>query len=177
MKTLAISTLFRAAVLCLGLLALPAAGHAQASKPGWSVNQAQALAKAKTEKKMVLMDFTGSDWCGWCIKMDKEIFSTPEFQKYAQANLVLVELDFPHKKQLPPATKQQNDALAKQYGVDGFPTTVVLDSEGKTVKVFGGYVEGGATAFIATLEKLKAGAPTTQIRTDNAGVQVAQATH
>ena len=62
---------------------------------------------------MVLMDFTGSDWCGWCIKMDKEIFSTPEFQKYAQANLVLVELDFPHKKQLPPATKQQNDALAK----------------------------------------------------------------
>lgn len=165
-----------AAVLCLGLLALPAAGHTQASKPGWSVDQPQALAKAKAEKKMVLMDFTGSDWCGWCIKMDKEIFSTPEFQKYAQANLVLVELDFPHKKQLPPMTKQQNDALAKQYGVEGFPTTVVLDSDGKTVKVFGGYVEGGAAAFIATLEKLKAGAPTTQVQPNTNAARTAQTT-
>ena len=161
MKTPAVSSALRAAVLCLGLLALPAAGLAQASKPGWSVNQPQALTKAKAEKKMVLMDFTGSDWCSWCMKMDKEIFSTPEFKKYAADNLVLVELDFPHSKQLLLATKKQNDALAKQYGVSGFPTTVVLDSEGKTIKVFGGYVEGGAAAFIATLEKLKAGAPTT----------------
>ena len=176
MKTSTASSVLRAAVLCLTLLALPAAGHAQASKPGWGVDQTQALAKAKTDKKMVLMDFTGSDWCGWCIKMDKEIFSTPEFKKYAQDNLVLVELDFPHKKQLPPATKQQNDALAKQYGVQGFPTTVVLDSEGKTVKVFGGYVEGGATAFIATLEKLKTGAATTQAQPNATSTQTAQTT-
>ncbi len=174
MKTPAVSSLLRAAaVLCLGLIALPAAGRAQASKPGWGVDQTQALAKAKTDKKMVLMDFTGSDWCGWCIKMDKEIFSTPEFKKYAQDNLELVELDFPHKKQLPPMTKQQNDALAKQYGVEGFPTTVVLDSNGKTLKVFGGYVEGGAAAFIATLQQLKAGAATTQVQPSATGTQTA----
>ena len=178
MQTPAVSSLLRAAaVLCLGLLARPAASQAQASKPGWGVDQTQALAKARTDKKMVLMDFTGSDWCGWCMKMDKEIFSTPEFQKYAQANLVLVELDFPHKKQLPPATKQQNDTLAKQYGVEGFPTTVLLDSEGKTVKVFGGYVSGGATAFIATLEKLKAGgAATSQVSPTAPATRTAQAT-
>ena len=176
MKTPAVSSLLRAAaVLCLGLIALPAAGLAQASKPGWGVDQAQALAKAKTDKKMVLMDFTGSDWCGWCMKMDKEIFSTPEFQKYAQDNLELVELDFPHKKLLPLATKQQNDTLAKQYGVEGFPTTVLLDSEGKTLKVFDGYVSGGAAAFIATLEKLKAGgASTSQVSPVAPATQTAQ---
>ena len=109
--------------------------------------------------------------------MDKEIFSTPEFQKYAQANLELVELDFPHKKQLPPATKQQNDALAKQYGVEGYPTTVLLDSEGKTLKVFGGYQSGGAAAFITTLEKLKTGGgATSQVTPVAPATQTAQTT-
>ena len=177
MKTLAVSSVLRAAaVLCLGLLALPAAGFAQASKPGWGVNQNQALAKAKTEKKMVLMDFTGSDWCEWCMKMDKEIFSTPEFKKYAQANLVLVELDSPHRKQLPPMIKQQNDALKQQYDVSGYPTMVVLDANGKTLQTFSGYVEGGATAFIATLEKLKTGAPTTQVQPSAPSTQTVQTT-
>ena len=161
MKTPAASSLCRAAaVLCLGLFALPAAGRAQASKPGWGVNQAQALAQAKAEKKMVLMDFTGSDWCGWCKKMDQEIYATPAFQRYAQANLVLVELDFPQRKLLSTATKQQNASLANQYGVNGYPTTVLLDSEGKTLGVSSGYYPGGAAAFIAALEKMKADGPT-----------------
>ena len=125
------------------------------AKPGWSEDQPKALAQAKSDKKLVLMDFTGSDWCGWCIKMDKEVFDTPEFKEYAKDHLVLLELDYPHKKALDPATKEQNDKLAKQYNIEGFPTMIVVDGDGKTLKTFGGYQEGGAKAFIAELEKLK----------------------
>ena len=138
------------------LFALPAAGWAQASKPGWSTDATQTFAKAKAEKKLVLIDFTGSDWCGWCIKMDKEVFSTPEFTKYAQDNLVLLELDYPHKKFQAPQLIAQNKALQQQYGVQGFPTMVVLAPNGGRLREFGGYQEGGAKAFIAELDKLKA---------------------
>lgn len=129
--------------------------HAQ-TKPGWTDNQAKALEKAKNEKKMVLMDFTGSDWCGWCMKMDKEVFDTGDFRQYAKDNLVLVELDYPRQKFISPQTKQQNEQLKNQYKVEGFPTIVVLDADGKTLKTFGGYQEGGAKAFIEELKKLKA---------------------
>ena len=63
---------------------------------GWDDDYEKAVAQAKAEKKMVLLDFTGSDWCGWCIKLDKEVFSQPEFKDYAKENLVLVEVDFPN---------------------------------------------------------------------------------
>ena len=105
---------------------------------------------------MVLMDFTGSDWCGWCMKLDKEVFSTPEFQKYAQEHLVLVELDFPRKKELPPALKSQNDSLQQKYSIEGYPTIIVLDAQGKKLGELG-YQPGGPAAFIAALDKLKAG--------------------
>ena len=146
------ATLF--AVAALLTIAPTASLHAQ-GKPGWTDNEKQALEKAKTDKKMVLMDFTGSDWCGWCMKMDKEVFSTPEFKEYAKDNLVLVELDFPHQKYIAPTTKKQNAELQTQYKVEGFPTMVVLDADGKELKTFGGYQEGGAKAFIDQLKALK----------------------
>ncbi len=149
------TSFLQVAIAGLGLLALPAAGLAQASKPGWVTDQPQALEKAKSEKKLVLMDFTGSDWCGWCMKLDKEVFSTPEFQKYAQDHLVLVELDFPRKKVLPPSLKSQNDALGQKYSIEGYPTIIVLDAQGNKVKELG-YQPGGPKAFIAELDKLKA---------------------
>ena len=168
------ASFFQVAVVGLGLFALPAAGWAQASKPGWVTDQPQALAKARTEKKLVLMDFTGSDWCGWCMKLDKEVFSTPEFQKYAQDHLVLVELDFPHKKQLPPALKTQNDMLGKKYAIEGFPTIIVLDPQGNKVGELG-YQPGGPVAFIAALEKLKpTGAMTSQTAPAVTAPQTAQ---
>ena len=151
MKSLAKTSLAIAALsLCLPLAAL----HAQ-TKAGWTDNQPQALTKAKAEKKLVLMDFTGSDWCGWCMKMDKEVFDTPEFQQFAKDNVVLVEVDFPKKQYLPAATVAQNDMLQKKYGVEGYPTLVVLDGDGKLLKTFGGYQQGGAAAFIEQLKKLK----------------------
>ncbi len=153
MKILSSKSALLAGVMLLALSAVSPL-HAQ-GKPGWIDDQTKALAQAKADKKMVLMDFTGSDWCGWCIKMDKEVFDTPEFKEYAKDHLVLLELDYPHKKELAPQTKAQNDKLAKQYGVEGFPTMIVLDADGKQVKSFDGYQAGGAKGFIAELQKLK----------------------
>ncbi len=140
--------------LCALLLAtlVPHAAQAEA-KPGWIENQPKGLQEAKSGNKLVLMDFTGSDWCGWCKKLDREVFSTPEFQEYARKNLVLVELDFPHQKAIAPETKKQNAELAKQYRIEGFPTIIVLNAAGKPVGQLG-YMEGGPKAFIAALEKL-----------------------
>jgi protein disulfide-isomerase len=121
---------------------------------GWSSDYAKALEQAKKENKKVLLDFTGSDWCSWCIKLQKDIFSKPEFQDYAKANLVLVELDFPQGKSLPKEIQEQNEKLRGEFKVEGFPTLVVLDPEGKKVGEIVGYVEGGPKAFIAKVEEL-----------------------
>ena len=143
-----------ATTFCALLLAasIPPAAHAEA-KPGWTEDHAKGLQDAKAGNKLVLMDFTGSDWCGWCKKLDREVFSTPEFQDYARKNLVLVELDFPQQKPVSPETKKQNTILAQRYHVQGFPTIVVLNAAGKQVGELG-YMEGGPKAFIAALEKL-----------------------
>jgi len=120
----------------------------------WMTDYSKALEKAKAEKKMVLMDFTGSDWCGWCIKLDKEIFNQKQFQGYADKNLILLKLDFPQRKAQSESEKKQNKALSDQYKIEGFPTVIVLDSEGKQIGQLG-YREGGPSAFIAELDELK----------------------
>ena len=121
---------------------------------GWDDDYEKSLAKGKTESKMVLLDFTGSDWCSWCIKLDKEVFSQKAFKDYAKDNLVLVELDFPQSKSQTKKLKEQNEKLSKEYNVQGYPTIIVLDSEGKKLGQLG-YLEGGPDAFIAELNKLK----------------------
>jgi thioredoxin-related protein len=103
------------------------------------------------------MDFTGSDWCGWCIKFKKEVLDTQEFKDYAAKNVVLVEVDFPNKKAQSDDLKKANAALGKQYKVDGYPTLVVLDKDGKEIGRQVGYAEGGPKAFIEKLEKFKKG--------------------
>lgn len=127
---------------------------AQAGDANWQTDLPKAQAQAAKEKKLVLMDFTGSDWCGWCIKLNKEVFSQPDFQSYAKDNLVLVEVDFPQRKKLSAEQKKANDALAKKYKIQGYPTIIVLDSQGKQLGELG-YQPGGPKAFIASLEKLK----------------------
>ena len=127
-----------------------------AAKPGWLTSLDEAQQEAKAKKKLLLLDFTGSDWCGWCIMLDKEVFSKPEFKEYASKNLVLLELDFPRRKQMPPETAAQNEKLLMKYGIQGFPTVVVFDSSGKPLGALG-YQAGGPQAFIAVLEKLRKG--------------------
>ncbi|MEP6776843.1 MAG: thioredoxin fold domain-containing protein [Chthoniobacterales bacterium] len=122
----------------------------------WLSDYKQAQQKAKVDNKLLLMDFTGSDWCGWCIRLNKEVFSRPQFKDYATKNLVLMEVDFPRAKQLAGSVKQQNEQLANQYQIQGFPTIVVLNGDGKKVGELG-YMEGGPDAFIAALEKFRKG--------------------
>jgi thioredoxin-related protein len=123
----------------------------------WQTDYDKALATAKAENKRVLLDFTGSDWCGPCIALKKRVFTQPEFAEYAGKNFVLVEVDYPNKKAQPDDVKQQNERLKKQYGIEdkGFPTIVVLGSDGKVLGEFSGYRGEGPADFIAKVDKMR----------------------
>ena len=95
---------------------------------GWETNVEEAIALAKKEKKSVMLEFTGSDWCPPCIMMSKKVFSKEEFLKEASEKFVLVHLDFPNGD---PELKKKNEPYAEKYEIEGFPTVVLLDSEGK----------------------------------------------
>jgi len=144
MKTIAIVLLS-----CCTLLQV----HAADSQ--WLTDLPKAQAQAKAENKMVLLDFTGSDWCGWCIKFKKEALDTTEFKDYAAKNLVLVEVDFPRKTPQSADQKKANEALSKKYQANGYPTFVVLSKDGTEIGRQEGYEPGGSTAFIAKLDKFK----------------------
>ena len=136
------------------IAAVTLASAAHAAREGWLDDLEKAKAQAKAENKKLLLNFTGSDWCGWCKKLDAEVFSQTEFKEYAAKKLVLVELDFPKSFKLPDATKKQNDELAAKFKVRGYPTIVVLSAYG-TKRGELGYVEGGPKAFIKALEKAR----------------------
>ncbi|MEO7724448.1 MAG: thioredoxin family protein [Chthoniobacterales bacterium] len=123
------------------------------AEANWTTDFARAQAQAKAEHKLLLLDFTGSDWCGWCKVMEKEIFSQPAFDDYARKNLVLVRLDFPRAKPVSAEVRTQNQKLAQKFGIRGFPTIVVLDGGGKALAQLG-YVPGGPEAFISELKQL-----------------------
>ena len=125
------------------------------AEANWLTDYEAAKAKAKSDHKLVLLNFTGSDWCGYCKHMQAEIFSKPQFQDYAAKNLVLVELDFPRFKQQSDVVRKQNMKLASEYDVEAFPTLIVLSPEGKPVANIMGYIEGGPEPLITALEKLR----------------------
>src|SRR5262249_31161143 len=115
---------------------------------GWITDYQKAQAEAKANHKFVLLDFTGSDWCGFCIQLDRAILSKPEFKDYASKNLVLVEIDFPRSKPQTVETRKQNAQLAERYQIEAFPTLVVLNGEGKTVWRYEGLYMGDVAAFL-----------------------------
>lgn len=157
--------------ILLGVLAFGAVFQMQAAEPAvaeqtaeaaviakvkqgdWLENYAEALAAAKQLKRPVLIDFTGSDWCGWCIRLDREVFSQKAFIKYAKRDLVLLKLDFPQRKKLSEALQKQNMELAKKFGIRGFPTIVIVDAEGKEIARTG-YQRGGAKNYVDHLKDL-----------------------
>jgi protein disulfide-isomerase len=120
---------------------------------GWHTDLGAAQTKAYAENRIVLINFTGSDWCGWCIRLKDEVFSKPEFAKFASDHLVLVEVDFPRKKPQTPAQKQANKALADKYFVQGYPTIVLLNSKGDKIGELG-YMQGGPQTFINAVQEL-----------------------
>lgn len=132
--------------------ASPGTAQPAADQLNWLDDFDAAKAAAGRGNKPILANFTGSDWCGWCKRLDREVFSQPAFQAYARQQLVLFVADFP-RKPIPDATRVRNQALAEQYGVEGFPTILLLDAGGK-VLARTGYQEGGAEAYVAHLQRL-----------------------
>lgn len=121
----------------------------------WTTNFEAAKKQAKAEGKDILMDFTGSDWCGYCIELNRTVFSKDEFLKYAPKKFVLLELDFPKRHKLAPDLAKQNEALNSAFAVDGFPTIVLTDADGRPYAATG-FQQGGPAAYIAHLEELRA---------------------
>jgi thioredoxin-related protein len=131
------------------------AGSLLADEAKWLTSVPEAQELAKKENKLVLMDFTGSDWCSWCKKLDAEIFNKPEFAEYAKKNLVLVQLDYPNAKPQSPELKSANSALQAKYKIEGFPTLIVIKPDGTVVWQQVGYLAGGPSALISEVDKAK----------------------
>lgn len=109
---------------------------------GWGNNLEKALADAQPAQKLVILNFSGSDWCGPCIQLKKEIFESEEFKKFADERLELVRADFPRQKknQLPKEQVKYNESLAEKYNPSGrFPLTLLLSAGGKVLHTWDGY--------------------------------------
>lgn len=137
------------------VLSLCLIGSALAAAADWETDFEKAKLKAERGGKFLLLDFSGSDWCGWCMKLDAEVFSKRDFKKYAKDNLILVLVDFPHGKKLPKKETARNEALREQYGIRGYPTVVLALPSGDEVARTG-YLEGGPEKYVAHLQELLA---------------------
>ena len=122
----------------------------------WNNNLKNAIEVSKKTKKPLLLFFTGSDWCGWCIRLQTEVFKTPEFVKWANENVVLVEVDFPRRTALAPETTEQNNQLQQFFAVQGYPTVWFINAslnDGKiNIDKLGstGYLAGGPKVWLDT---------------------------
>lgn len=139
-------------ILITFILLAVAAGSLCAADPVWLTDFAAAKQQAKVEHKRLLLDFTGSDWCGYCIKLDHEVLATEAFATFAK-DYILVRLDYPRKKEQPAAEKERNAEFKKQYKIEGFPTLIVTDATGTEQKRAVGYEPGsGPEAYLPQLK-------------------------
>ena len=126
----------------------------------WLTNLEEAQKISKKTKKPILANFTGSDWCGWCHKLTAEVFNTPEFKKWSDKNVVLLELDYPRSKPQTDVIKQQNAGLQQAFQVQGFPTICVFNLDvDKVTKKYNisqigktGYIRGGPVVFTEAID-------------------------
>lgn len=131
----------------------PAAPSGPAIAPGtWTTQYGVALRQARQQNTNLFLFFTGSDWCGWCKRLDREVLTTEKFRAYASEKLILVKLDFPRGIPQSASEQAQNEQLARTFKVGGFPTVVVLSPSGKEVGRLG-YQPGGPGPFIAALKE------------------------
>jgi thioredoxin-related protein len=122
--------------------------------PVWLNDFSRAKTEAATSGKYILINFSGSDWCGPCIRLHKDVFESETFMNYAQKNLVLVNADFPRlrKNQLSKEQQKLNDVLADKYNPQGhFPYTVLVDANGKAVKIWDGYPNETPDNFLSDI--------------------------
>ncbi len=119
----------------------------------WLTDFEKAKKLAKEKNLPILIDFSGSDWCGWCIKLEEEVFDKDQFKAWAKENVILFMADFPRRKAQSEKIKKQNQKLAQQYGVRGFPTVLILDKDAKKIGQTG-YKAGGAIKYIEHLKEI-----------------------
>ena len=145
----------KAMSLAISLAVASAAFGAELSKSvpkGWDEDFEAGKATAEKSGKLILLAFSGSDWCGWCVKMEKEIYSQKKFINEAKKKFVLVMIDSPRNKEiLTKLAKKQNPELVKKYDIHGYPSTVIARPSGEVVKRFGGYQRGGIESFLEAL--------------------------
>ena len=141
--------------LCTAILALHISGQAFAGGEGWITDFDAAKKSASESKKDLLIDFTGSDWCGWCIKLNDEVFKQDAFKAGVKDSFVLVEIDFPRDKaKLSEETRKKNTELGDKYAVQGYPTILLCDAEGKPYAATG-YQKGGPEKYVEHLNELR----------------------
>jgi thioredoxin-related protein len=154
------------ALVCLAAVCVQAQSWQKKDKApektkGFMEDFEAAKKEAAAFKQPIFAFFTGSDWCGWCMKLRSEVIDTKEFEKFAADNLILLEVDFPRGKKQSSSVKKQNAGLASTYAVRGYPTVYLLDADGKELGKTG-YQEGGGAAYVKHLKELldKAGVKT-----------------
>jgi thioredoxin-related protein len=144
------SSLLMRGSLLVTLLSLLSSAHAEAT---WTDNFHDARVLAKKERRPILANFTGSDWSDWSIKLKEQVFETKEFRSWAADHVVLMEIDFPKNKAIATETKKQNAELAQKYGVEAFPTVLILDADGNKIGELR-YEAVGAKVWIKKCEEV-----------------------
>ena len=148
-----VNYLLMATVAAEWMLAVPAckkSGRETTAIPvTWSENYTAAVSEAKKEHKMLLLNFTGSDWCSYCIKLNDNVFSKPEFARWASNIFVLVKLDFPQTRTISDEVRKQNAVLQAKYNVEGFPTIIILDANEKKLTETHGYRDEEVAKWVA----------------------------
>lgn len=145
-------------IVLIALFLISASSTVKAQDLKWYTDVREAITVSNKEQKPMLMFFTGSDWCGWCIRLQNEVLKTDEFKKWAATNVILVELDYPRAVAQSPEIKNQNNELQQAFGIQGFPTVFFTSAESKDGKInfkgLGktGYVAGGPTAWLTVAE-------------------------
>lgn len=145
---------FFCSILMGAALITTKAESAQPNHINWMTSYEEAINLSKSTSKPIVLFFTGSDWCGWCIKLEQESLDTPEFAQAAGDKFIFVKLDFPVNTTLPPQLASQNKQLQKRYGVSGFPTLIILDGKQQAQIGKTGYRPGGGRAFADHLSKI-----------------------
>ena len=126
----------------------------------WETDIYKSIERSKTEKKPILLFFTGSDWCGWCIRLQNEVYKTPEFTAWAKQNVILVDLDYPKRTPQAEILKAQNGSLQQTFAIQGFPSIRIVNADLKDAKInfelLGGlgYMAGGPKTWIAAADDI-----------------------
>ena len=146
--------------LVLIMITLAQTNNAQTVDLNWHTDLSKAVSISINEKKPIMLFFTGSDWCGWCMRLKKEVFNHEKFKIWSDDKIILVELDFPRRKKLEPNILNQNRELARIFGVSGYPTCwlvkpQILENSKVNFLKLGklGYVAGGTDKWISVAEK------------------------